>query len=135
MKTELRDRSTGELVSDLSDQTTRLVRAEIELAKAELAVKGRQAGVGAGLFGGAGLFAVFGFAALTTAAIAALSLTLEVWVSALIVAAVYLLIAAVTAKLGVGKVKEATPPAPERAIESAKQDVEVTKARVKEARS
>jgi uncharacterized membrane protein YqjE len=135
MDTELRDRSTGELVSELSDQATRLVRSEIELAKAELAVKGRKAGLGAGLFGGAGLFAIFGFAALTTAAIAALSTTLPVWASALIVAGVYLLIAAVSAKLGLGKVQEATPPAPERAIESTKQDVELTKARVKEARS
>ena len=135
MDTELRDRSTGELVSDLSDQATRLIRSEIELAKAELAVKGRKAGMGAGLFGGAGLFAIFGFAALTTAAIAGLSTVLPVWASALIVAGVYLLVAGISAKLGLGKVQEAGPPTPERAIESTRQDLEVAKARVKEARS
>ena len=132
---ELRDKPTPELVKQLSDQTSQLVRSEIELAKAELATKGKQAGIGAGMFGGAGLFALFGFGALTTAAIAALSLAVATWLAALIVAAVYFAIAGIAALMGRGRVKQATPPVPEQAIETTRTDVEVTKARVKEARS
>jgi uncharacterized membrane protein YqjE len=132
---QLQDKPTAELVKDISDQATRLVRSEIELAKAELAVKGKQAGIGAGMFGGAGLFAVFGFGALTAAAIAALATAVETWLAALIVAAVYFAIAGIAALMGKGRVQQATPPLPERAIDSTKQDIETTKARVKEARS
>jgi Putative Actinobacterial Holin-X, holin superfamily III len=59
-----RDRPTGDLVKDLSAQVSTLVRQELELAKAELTVKGKQAGIGAGMFGGAGLFALYGVLAL-----------------------------------------------------------------------
>src|SRR5688572_8352907 len=132
---KLQDKPTADLVKDISDQATRLVRAEVELAKAELAVKGKQAGIGAGMFGGAGLLAVFGFGALTTAAIAALATAMPTWAAALIVAAVYLAVAGVVALLGKGRVQQATPPLPERAIDSTKTDIETAKARVKEARS
>ena len=71
---EHRDASTSDLVKQLSDQTSRLVRQELELLKAELAIKGKQAGAGAGLFGGAGVFALFAFGALTAAAIPATEL-------------------------------------------------------------
>jgi uncharacterized membrane protein YqjE len=125
----------GELVKQLSDQTTALVRAEVELAKAELAEKGKKAGMGAGMFGGAGLFGVFGFAALTAAIIAALDLAMATWLAALIVAVVYFAIAGIAALMGKKKVDEATPLAPQQAIDTTKADVEVAKARVKEARS
>jgi uncharacterized membrane protein YqjE len=134
-RTDLRDKPTPELVKQLSDQTSRLVRSEIELAKAELATKGRQAGIGAGMFGGAGLFAVFGFGALTAAAIAALATAVDTWLAALIVAAVYFAIAGIAALMGKGRVSKATPPLPQQAIDTTRDDVEVTKARVKEARS
>ena len=68
------DRPIGDLVRDLSQQTSTLVRQELELARVELTQKGKTAGIGAGMFGGAGLFGFFAFAALTTAIIAALSL-------------------------------------------------------------
>ena len=129
------DKSTTQLVQDLSDHATRLVRSEVELAKAELAVKGKRAGVGAGMFGGAGLFATFGFGALTAALIAALATAMDTWLAALIVAVVYFAIAGVAALIGKNKVKAAVPPAPEQAIESTKTDIAVTKASVKEARS
>jgi uncharacterized membrane protein YqjE len=132
---QLQEKPTAELVKDISDQATRLVRSEIELAKAELAVKGKQAGIGAGMFGGAGLFAVLGLGALTAAAIAALSTAMATWLAALIVAVVYFAVAGIVALLGKGRVQRATPPVPERAIDSTKQDIETTKARVKEARS
>ena len=134
-RTELHDRPMGELVKQLSDQTTALVRAEVELAKAELSEKGKKAGMGAGMFGGAGLFGVFGFAALTTAIIAALDLAMATWLAALIVAVVYFAIAGIAALMGKKKVEQATPLAPQQAIDTTKADVEVAKARVKEARS
>ena len=129
------DTSTSDLVRQLSDQTTHLVRAEVELAKAELAQKGKQAGIGAGLFGGAGVFALYGLGALVAAIIAILATAMETWIAALIVAVVLFAIAGVAALLGKNRVQEATPPAPERAISSTQKDIENTKARVKEARS
>ena len=120
---------------ELSDHTTHLVRAEVELAKAELAAKGKQAGIGAGMFGGAGAFAVYGLGALTAAIVALLATAMDTWLAALIVAVVYFAIAGVAALLGKNRVQAATPPVPEQAIATTKQDVDVTKARVKEARS
>jgi uncharacterized membrane protein YqjE len=119
--------STADLVKQLADQTSRLVREEVELAKAELQIKGKQAGVGAGMFGGAGLFGVFAFGALTAAIIAALSLAMATWLAALIVAVVYGVIAGVAALMGKKNVSEAGAPKPERAIEGIKQDVATVK--------
>jgi uncharacterized membrane protein YqjE len=130
---ELHDRPVGELLRELSNQTTTLVRQELELAKAEMAEKGKQAGIGAGMFGGAGLFGVFALAALTTCVIAALATAMDVWLAALIVAVVYAAVAAVMAVLGRQKTREAAPPAPEQAIESTKEDIQWAKTRVKSA--
>ena len=132
---DLQEKPVGELVKQLSDHTSQLVRAEIELAKAELSQKGKQAGIGAGLFGGAGLFAVFGFGALTAGIIAILATAMDTWVAAVIVAVVYFAIAGIAALMGKSRVKQAGPPVPQQAIDTTKADVEVTKARVKEARS
>jgi hypothetical protein len=128
---DLRDRPTGELLKKLSDETTTLVRREIDLAKAELAEKGKKAGLGAGMFGGAGLFGVGAFAALTACLIAALDSAMPLWLAALIVTVVYAAIAAALALTGKGKVQEAAPPVPEQAIESTKEDVEWAKTRAR----
>jgi uncharacterized membrane protein YqjE len=130
---ELRDRPVGELLKELSTQTTTLVRQELELAKAEMAEKGKQAGLGAGMFGGAGLFALLALAALTTCVIAALATGMDVWLAALIVAVVYAAVAGVLALLGKQKTREAIPPAPEQAIESTKEDVQWAKTRARSA--
>jgi uncharacterized membrane protein YqjE len=130
---DLHDRPVGELLRELSNQTTTLVRQELELAKAEMAEKGKQAGIGAGMFGGAGLFGVFALAALTTCAIAALATGMDVWLAALIVAVVYAAVAAVLALVGRQRTREAAPPAPEQAIESTKEDIQWAKTRVKSA--
>jgi len=132
---ELRDRPTGELLKDLSDQTTTLVKQEIELAKAELSEKGKQAGMGAGMFGGAGLMAALALGALTTCFIAALDTAMDLWLAALIVAVVYGAIAGVLALQGRNKVQEAGPPVPEQAKESVKEDVEWAKTRAKSGRT
>ena len=133
--TQTADKPTADLVKQLSEQTTHLVRAEVELAKAELSQKGKQAGIGAGMFGGAGVMAFYGFGALIAAVIALLATAMDTWIGALIVSVVLFAIAGVAALLGKNRVQQATPPAPERAIASSKRDVETTKARVKEARS
>jgi hypothetical protein len=124
----------GDLVKELSEQTSTLVRKEVELAKAELAIKGKKAGAGAGMFGGAGLFGFFAFAALTATFILALTEAVAPWLAALIVTAVYGAIAGVLALQGKNKVQEATPPLPEAAVDSTKEDVEWIKTRAKSAR-
>ena len=129
-----RDPPTAELLKDLSEQVSLLVRQEVELAKAELAVKGKRAGIGAGMFGGAGLFGLFAFAALTAAIIAALDLAMATWLAALIVAVVYGAIAGVLALTGRNKVQEAMPPVPQDSVDSVKEDVQWTKSRAQQGR-
>jgi uncharacterized membrane protein YqjE len=131
----LREHGTGELLKELSDHTTTLVRQEIELAKAELGEKGKKAGLGAGMFGGAGLFGVFALAALTTCIIVALDSAMPLWLAALIVAVVYGAIGAVLALQGRNKVQEAGPPVPEQATESVKEDVQWAKTQAKSGRT
>jgi uncharacterized membrane protein YqjE len=128
-------RSTGELVKELSEQVSTLVRQELELAKVELTAKGKQAGLGAGMLGGGGLVALFGLGALVAAAILALDLAVAGWLAALIVAVVLFAIAGVAALAGKSRVQRATPPAPQQAIESTRRDVQVTGEAIKEARS
>ena len=128
---DLRDRPTTELLRELSNQTTTLVRQEIELAKAELTEKGKKAGAGAGMFGGAGIAGLFALAALTTAIIAALDTAMPLWLAALIVAVVYGAIAGVLAMRGKKEIDQATPVAPEQAIDSTKEDVQWAKTRAK----
>jgi MFS family permease len=117
------DATVAELVKRLSEQTSRLARQEVELAKAELGEKGKRAGQGAGMFGGAGAFGLYAFGALTAAAILALATAIAGWLAALIVALVYGAIAGVLALTGKKKVAQATPPVPEQATESVKEDV------------
>lgn len=126
--------SLAELVKQLSEQSSRLARQEVELAKAELAVKGKRAGLGAGMFGGAGALGFYALGALTAAAILGLATAVTAWLSALIVAAVFAVIAGGLALQGKTKVQQATPPVPEQATESVKEDVQVAKTRAQEAR-
>jgi hypothetical protein len=123
------DASLGELLTQLSSQTSRLVRDEMRLAQKEFQESAKHAGIGAGLLSVAGLLAVFGFAAIVTAAIAALSVALPVWASALIVAAVLLLAAGVAGLISKGQVQQASP-APEQTVANVKKDID----EVKEAR-
>jgi uncharacterized membrane protein YqjE len=132
---ELRERPTGELLKQLSDQTTTLVKQEIDLAKAELTEKAKTAGTGAGMFGGAGVAGLFALAALTTCVIAVLDTAMPLWLAALIVAVVYAAVAGVLALQGRNKVQEAGPPVPEQAKESVKEDVEWAKTRAKSGRT
>jgi uncharacterized membrane protein YqjE len=128
------DASFADLTRRLSDQTKLLVQQEVELAKAELSDKGKRAGIGAGMFGGAGLFGLFAFATLTACLILALSEAVAPWLAALIVTVVYGAIAGVLVLTGKKKVQEATPPMPET-VETVKDDVAWTKQRAQAGRS
>jgi hypothetical protein len=119
--------STGQLVSDLTDQISRLVRDEARLAQAEVTQKAKRLGVGAGLFGGAGLFAFFGLAVLITTAILLLDLVLPAWLAALIVAVVLFAVAGVLALVGKKDVQKGSPPVPTEAIASTKIDIQTVK--------
>jgi uncharacterized membrane protein YqjE len=123
--------TTGELVTRLSTQISELVRGELALAKAELAEKGKRAGVGAGLAGGAAVLALYGGGALITAVIALLALAMPVWLAALIVAIVIFIVAGVLGLLGRNQIKRATPPLPENAVESVKRDVAAVSERIR----
>jgi Putative Actinobacterial Holin-X, holin superfamily III len=124
----------AELVKQLSEQTSRLARQEVELAKAELAVKGKRAGIGAGMFGGAGVLGLYALGALTAAAILGLATAVSAWLAALIVAAVLAAVAGLLALRGRTKVRQATPPVPEHATESVKEDVQWAKMRAQAGR-
>ncbi len=121
------DPTLGAIVHDLTTQVPELIRAEIRLAQAEMTEKGKRAGVGIGMFSAAGLLAFYGLAALITTAILALALVLDDWLAALIVGVILLLAAGGFALTGKSKVAEATPAAPQRAVEGLKEDIATVK--------
>ena len=125
------DEPIGAVIHRLSEQIPELVRSELRLAQAELAEKGRHAGKGAGMFGGAGLVALYGVGALVAAAILGLATVLEPWIAAAAIGAGLLLIAGILALTGKKELDEAGPPKPELAMESMQRDVETVKARAR----
>ena len=126
---QLRDRGTGELVKDLSAQVSRLVHQEVELAKTEMAEKGKKAGIGVGMFGGAAVAGLLMLGSLTACLILALALALSAWAAALIVTALWGVIAGVLALHGRAKMREIGKPVPEETIETVKEDVQWLKDR------
>jgi MFS family permease len=124
----------ADLTKQLSEQAGRLAHLEVELAKSELAAKGRRAGIGAGMFGGAGAFGFYALGALAAAAILGLATALAGWLAALIVAAAFGALAAFLALVGKNKVAQASPPIPEQASESVKEDVRWARIRAQRAR-
>jgi uncharacterized membrane protein YqjE len=131
---DMRDRPTAELMKQLANETTTLVRQELELAKAEMVQKARPAGIGAGMFGAAAAAALLGLGALTAFLILALDGALPSWLAALIVALLWGAVAGVLAFLGRERVREAGPPKPEQTVESVREDVEVAKASARSGR-
>jgi hypothetical protein len=128
-----RDQSIGELVKELATETSTLVRQELDLAKAEMTERGRQASKGAAMFGGAAAAGLLAAGALTACLIAALDLVMATWLAALIVAVVYGAVAGALAMTGRKQIREATPPVPEQAIDSVKEDVQWAKTRTRSA--
>lgn len=121
------DPTVGALVHDLTQQVPQLIRSELKLAQAEMTEKGKRAGLGIGMFSAAGLLAFFGLACVITTAILALAHALPDWLSALIVAVVLFVFAGIVALVGKKEVQQATPAAPEAAIEGVKEDIAVVK--------
>src|SRR4051794_38557584 len=124
--TDARERPIGDLVKELSSQTSTLVRQEIELARVELQQKGKLAGKGAGMLGGAAVAALLALGALTAGLIALLDLAVATWVAALIVMALWAVVALVLAKAGQKSLQKATPPAPQT-VETVKEDIQWAK--------
>jgi uncharacterized membrane protein YqjE len=116
--------STGELVKQLSEQVSRLVREEMRLAQLEMSRKGKQAGLGMGVLGGTGLTALYAVGCLLACAIIALSGVVAAWLAALIVGAALLAVSAAAAVAGKGRLRRATPPLPEQAAESVRTDLQ-----------
>jgi hypothetical protein len=131
---DLHGRPVGELLKQLSEETTTLVKQEIDLAKAEMSEKGKQAGIGAGMFGGAGVSGLLALIFLSLAAVAALDTAMDTWLAALIVGVVWGAIAGALALQGKSKLEQATPAAPEQAIESTKEDVQWAKTQARSAK-
>jgi uncharacterized membrane protein YqjE len=125
---DLKERSVGELLKELSTETSTLVRKEMELARAELQQQGKRAGKGAGLLGGAGVTALLALGSLTATIIALLDTAMETWLAALIVTVIWGAIAGVLALQGRNKLQDATPPAPQT-VETLKEDVRWAKTR------
>ena len=132
---DMRERPLGEVARDLTRDVSLLVRQEVELAKAEMAQKGRVAAPGLGMIGGAGVVGLMAAGALTAFLILVLSTFLPEWASALTVGVVLAAVAYVLAKQGKERVSEAGAPVPEQTIETVKEDVEWAKTRATSARS
>jgi hypothetical protein len=125
------ERSAAELVKQLSEQVSVLVRDELKLAQLEMTRKGKQAGIGLGVLGGSGLVALYGLGCLIACVIIAISGVLAAWLAALIVGAALLAVAGVAALIGKSRLQKATPPVPEEAVSSVKTDIEEIKGRAR----
>ena len=125
---DARDRGIGELVKDLASQTSTLVRQEIRLAQAEVTEKGKLAGKGAGMLGGAAVAALLGLGAFTALLIVALDGALALWLAALVVTVLWLAVAGVLAMAGKRALQRSTPPAPQT-VETVKEDIQWAKTR------
>lgn len=130
----LADQSTAELVQRAADQMSRLVREELRLARIELAEKGRNAGIGIGLFGGAGLVAVYASAVLVAAGVLGLAQVLAGWLAALVVGGALLVLAGLLALIGQRRVKRAVPPVPADAVRSVRADIDAVTTAVRDSR-
>ena len=129
-KNPMRDEPMGQLFKELSNDLSTLIRQELRLAQAEMTEKGKQLGVGAGMFGGAGVIGLLALGSLTACLIAALAIAMETWLAALIVTVVYAAIGGALALKGRDRVTEAAPPAPEQTIETIQEDVAWAKTRL-----
>jgi len=124
---DLREQPMGELFKQLSDDLSTLVRQELKLAQVEMTEKGKKAGIGIGMFGGAGIVALLALGTLTACLVGALATGMDVWLAALIVTVMYGAVAGALALVGKNRVTEATPPVPEQTVESVKEDVQWAK--------
>jgi uncharacterized membrane protein YqjE len=132
---DARDRPVGELLRELSQETSTLVRQELALAKVEMQEKGKEAGLGAGLLGGAGVTALVALIALMLTVLFALDTAMDTWLAALITTVVFAAVAGLQAVLGRNRLKKAGPPVPEQTTDSVKEDVTWAKTQARSART
>jgi hypothetical protein len=132
---DLRDRSLGELVKTLADQTSTLVKQEIQLAKAEVSQQAKQAGKGAGLLVGAAVVGLLAAGTLVAFLVMLLDGALANWLAALVVAVAFGAIATALALMGRNRIRAAAPPVPEQTVETVKEDVEWAKTRTPSGRT
>ena len=125
-----REAPTGELVKQLSEQVSMLVRDELKMARLELARKGKFAGFGIGLYGASGLVGLYAIACLLAAVIIAIAGEIRPWLAALIIGLALLVVSAVAAVMGRSRMRRATPPMPGQAVEGTKADVEEVRERM-----
>ena len=123
--------SVAELIKRATEDLSRLIRDELALAKLELAAKGKQAGMGAGMLGGGAMFAFFGVGALVTTAILGLATVLAPWLAALIVAVVLLVVAGILALVGKARLQRSVPPVPKEAMASVQESIDQIKGSVR----
>ena len=119
-----RERSTGELVKMMSEQVSVLIKDELKLARLEMASKGKQAALGAGLYGAGGTVAFYGVGCLVACAVIAISGVVAAWLAALVVGVALLAVAGGLALMGKGRMRKAAPPVPAQAVADVKADVE-----------
>ncbi len=127
-RTPPREASAADLVKQVSEQTQRLIRQELALARLEITDKAKHAGIGAGMLAGAGFVAFLGVGTLVAMLVLLLAQALDAWLAALIVAVLLLAVAGLMAVMGKGQLQRAAPAAPEQTIESLKADVEEVRA-------
>ena len=123
--------SAGDLIRQLSEQVSVLVREELKLAQLEMTRKGKQAGVGIGMLGGGGLIALYGVGCLVACVIIAVSGAVAAWLAALLVGVALMAVAGAATLMGKGRLQETTPPVPQEAVDSIKADVEEIKERAR----
>jgi hypothetical protein len=115
------------LLKAVKEEGSTLVGQEVRLAKAEMAGKVKDVGIGAGMFGGAGYVAHLASLALMLTLIFALAEVMAPWLAALIVTVLYGALAAGLGLLAKQRLQQAGAPIPEQAIESVKQTIQTVK--------
>jgi hypothetical protein len=120
---QMRERPIGDLLGSFAHETTTLMSQEMELARAEIGIQVKRAGIGAGLFGAAAALGLAALGALTACAILALALVMDGWLAALIVGAALLVVAGILALAGRSRVRAVAPPVPERALQNVRRDI------------
>jgi hypothetical protein len=127
-RSDLSDRSVGELISEVTTDLTTLMRQELELAKAELKQEATSAGKAAGMLGGAGFAGYLAVLFLSVALWAALANGMDEGWAALIVAALWAVVAAALAVVGRARMRRINPK-PERTVQTIQQVPDALKGR------
>lgn len=121
------DQSLGEIVSRISDDLSRLMRQELQLAKVETTQEAKKAGLAAGMFGGAALAGWMTALFVSMTVMWALSHAMDLAWAALIVTAIWAVIGAVLFSAGRKKMAQVNPK-PEQTIETLQEDKQWLKA-------